>query len=152
MEQKLVLMGNGKRVILPMDEVLSKLGLNPEDFWGLGFRVENDGMALESYTTGDFAYPAITIDGYDKQNRLYYLSTSELPNEDHPDMNTYLYSGETNSESDDWIARVDHGLRDENDDSRHVIYVDRRLAVTCDATRTSDFITEKQLNEWRAYR
>lgn len=149
MEQKLfVLDRNGKRASFTLEEVLRALGCSPDQFWGLGIRIENDGEALEAYPTGDAAYPAITIDGYDRQNRLYYLSTSELPNEDHKAMNTYLYGGCAEVESDDWLARISHGYRDEKDNTRHIIYIDRKLATTVSTNiEQSDAATEAELND-----
>lgn len=149
MKQKLfVLDRNGKRASFTLEEVLRALGCSPDQSWGLGIRIENDGEALEAYPTGDAAYPAITIDGYDRQNRLYYLSTSELPNDDHKSMTTYLYGGCAEVESDDWLARISHGYRDEKDNTRHIIYIDRKLATTVSANvEQSDAATEAELND-----
>lgn len=149
MKEKIIIIKNsGPRIEVSMEEALKRLGFDPKECYGIGIRVEKDENALETYICGDDEYPGITIDGYDRQNRLYYLSTSELPNDDHKSMTTYLYGGCAEVESDDWLARISHGYRDEKDNTRHIIYIDRKLATTVSTNiEQSDAATEAELND-----
>ena len=146
MTEKIVVMQNGNRKVeLPVEEALKRLGFDPKECLGISIRVEKDHRALEASICGDYEYPGITVDGYDTDGEVIYLTTNELPNADHSAVNTYVFGGRADMESDSWIARVSHGPRAEDDDSRHILYIDHELA----AIRSSDFskpdcATEKQ--------
>ena len=120
-------------VEIPLESLLKTLGICAEDVQYVGLKVEDaQGASLEAYQCGDAEYPGITVDGH-SGDALYYLATSELPNPDHDSIVTYVYAGNADTETDDWIARVCNTPREENDNSKKLIYIDYRLVETAPA-------------------
>lgn len=125
---------NGTVIRLPAREVAAKLGLNlhPGDAVSMVCRDDDCGDELiatsRDWDSKNYAYPGIDLSQViGEESGL--LSSTELPNEDNNQVVTYIYAGNDQTESDDWIACIADGTRAENDESRRVMFVDTDLAL-----------------------
>lgn len=76
----------------------------------------------------DELYPSLSVSGCSNDMPLEATCT-ELPNEDHDHIVTYLFPGKCEQERDDWIVSIHDGTRQKGDTSRRVIYVDEALTT-----------------------
>ena len=78
----------------------------------------------------------------------------ELPNETNDMVKGFLYGGDDAKESDDYIATIADGIRNDNDDSKRVLWVDKSLThvepTTNNYLKRQGAVTEKQLDEYDA--
>ena len=124
---------NGNIVRIPAKEIAEKLGLelHPTGAVSLVCRDDEHGDELiaTSYNwSGEYSYPGIDL----RQNingTSGLISATELPNEDNFQVMTFLYAGNDETETDDWIACIADGVREDGDESRRMMFVDSDL--TC---------------------
>lgn len=75
----------------------------------------------------------------------------ELPNETNDMVKGFLYGGDDAKESDDYIATIADGIRNEDDESKRVLWVDESLThvepLTNNYLKRQGAVTKKQLDE-----
>lgn len=128
------------RKVLPSNMVATSVGLVMK-------KGENEIVAMTNcLDEREELYPSISVSG-ESDGLPLEISCTELPNADHNHIVTYLLSGETLPENDDWLVSIHEGMRQNGDTSRRVIYVDDKLATGISArTMIEDFsipVTEK---------
>lgn len=75
----------------------------------------------------------------------------ELPNETNDMVKGYLYAGNDKTETDQPLAVIADGVRNEDDESKRVLWVDESLThvepLTNNYLKRQGAVTEKQLDE-----
>lgn len=126
MQAKIVFRGNKCFREFDLKTVAEKLGLSIDDFNHFALAVdEKNGKTVYASVYAQVPLfetqcSAINVSGW-LFDRVFNLVDAELPNKEHPDITTMVYAGDTWSEPEEWIAQVNTTIRDENDDSRHII-------------------------------
>lgn len=126
MQAKIVFRGNKCFREFDLKTVAEKLGLSINDFnhFALAVDEKNEKTVYASVYAQvplfETQCSAINVSGW-LFDRVFNLVDAELPNKEHPDITTMVYAGDTWSEPEEWIAQVNTTIRDENDDSRHII-------------------------------
>lgn len=141
MQAKIVFRGNKCFREFDLKTVAEKLGLSIDDFNHFALAVdEKNGKTVYASVYAQVPLfetqcSAINVSGW-LFDRVFNLVDAELPNKEHPDITTMVYAGDTWSEPEEWIAQVNTTIRDENDDSRHIIILnDSNVTPHVDARR-----------------
>lgn len=128
MQAKIVFRGNKCFREFDLKTVAEKLGLSIDDFnhFALAVDEKNEKTVYASVYAQvplfETQCSAINVSGW-LFDRAFNLVDAELPNKEHPNITTMVYAGDTWSEPEEWIAQVNTTIRDENDDSRHILSV-----------------------------
>ena len=140
---------DGITLKIPVQEVAKKLGIKLDSFGTVGLISRKGRNSLiATAEDADETYPGITLK-QDIGGAPGTLSVTELPNEDNDQVVTFLYAGNDETETDDWIACIADGVRADDDDSPRMMYLDWNL-VAAGNTKNMPLpipYTEKQHNE-----
>ena len=98
------------------------------------------------------SYPGIWLNSKNERtDRTCSQFLLELPNETNDMVKGYLYGGDDAKESDDYIAAIADGVRNDSDDSKRVLWVDKSLthveAMADNYLKRQSAVTKKQLDE-----
>lgn len=133
--------GKTKAIVIDEDTLVSLAakfaGANKEDvrFNSVDLEDENEDengfkRGLTAFFNKDPQYAGAYLDGFKtnknepEKNTYYYLSISEIVRNSNALFSTYVYAGNSDTETDDWIAKANATDRDESDESRKIVYVD----------------------------
>lgn len=149
-----------------LGELCKLLGINEAELQGLSLNIEKHGANLKAAVNLDDNFPGLAIDG-ETQDKLYYLATVELPNNEYPLAYTSrLYAGRSDTETDCPIAMVlsniceEPAFGDAYDKALRCVYIDEYFAVGKPWVGTFSYIngcsSEHQLpiyctKEWNVY-
>ena len=115
---------DGITLKMPVQEVAKKLGIKLDSFGTVGLISRKGRNSLiATAEDADETYPGITLK-QDIGGTPGTLSVTELPNEDNNQVVTFLYAGNDETETDDWLACIADGIRGANDNSRRIMYID----------------------------
>ena len=130
---------NGEKVVIPIENLIQKYW---SDENSKPNRIEmsakvKDETILAAMTICDEKeenYLSVDLESRNEKFDTEALWCSlEAPNPTNPFVTGYLYSGNNETESDDWLVRIVDGYRAEVDDSRRNIFVNRNVASVQDA-------------------
>lgn len=98
------------------------------------------------------SYPGIWLNSKNERTgRTCSWFLLELPNETNDMVKGYLYGGDDAKEPDNYIAAIADGVRNGNDDSKRVLWVDKSLTqvepMANNYLKYQSAVTKKQLNE-----
>ena len=101
------------------------------------------------------SYPGIWLTGKNSNTgRTGSWFCLELPNETNDMVKGYLYAGNDETETDQPLAVIADGVRNEDDESKRVLWVDESLThvepLTDNYLKRQGAATEKQLDEYDA--
>lgn len=156
---------NGEKVVIPIEDLIQK-------YWSDENSKPNR-IEMSSTVEDETILAAMTICDEKKEN---YLSVDlesrnkkfdtealwcslEAPNTLNPFVTGYLYSGNNETESDDWLVRIVDGYRAADDDSPRVVFANRRIISIQDFCEEPDgknkykwfAATEKQFDQPFSY-
>ena len=154
----------GNEKVYTLEEIMEKLGYHPEDDYLLGdvdvdmdsqedyvpsvsLILEGDDGTLVAKANTNTDTPSIEVTGKQFDSNLK-LSTSELPNFDHPDFETRLYAGDTCSETSNWLAMANTAIRENNDKSKHVVFINENVAAPTAYTKVKKTHAYKNSNRF----
>lgn len=156
MQAKIVFRGNKCFREFDLKTVAEKLGLSIDDFnhFALAIDEKNEKEVYASVYAQvplfETQHPAINVSGW-LFDRVFNLVDAELPSKEHPDITTMVYAGDTWSEPEEWIAQVNTTIRNENDDTRHIIILNDSnvtpMWMQDDAIQFPTAATEEQLKK-----
>lgn len=101
------------------------------------------------------SYPGIWLTSKNSNTgRAGFWFCLELPNETNDMVKGYLYAGDDETETDQPLAVIADGVRNDDDDSKRVLWVDGSLThvepLTDNYLKRQGAATEKQLDEYDA--
>lgn len=101
------------------------------------------------------SYPGIWLTSKNSNTgRAGFWFCLELPNETNDMVKGYLYAGDDETETDQPLAVIADGVRNEDDESKRVLWVDESLThvepLTDNYLKRQGAATEKQLDEYDA--
>lgn len=101
---------DGITLKMPAQEVAKKLGIKLDSFGTVGLiSRKGENSLIATAEDKDETYPGITLK-QDIDGAPGTLSVTELPNEDNDQVVTFLYAGNDETETDDWIACIGQPL------------------------------------------
>lgn len=129
---------NGKIVTIPMEDLIQKYWTDEDS--------EPNRIEMSATVKDETILAAMTICDEKEEN---YLSVDlesrnekfdtkalwcslEAPNTLNPFVNGYLYSGNSETESNDWLVRIVNGYRAANDDSPRIVFANKRIVSVQD--------------------
>lgn len=126
-------------------EVADKLGIKLSSSGTVAIVRRNEDSEIYAQTDArEEDYPSIdvhqVVDGIHGM-----VSVTELPNEDNDQIMTYLYAGNDETETDDWIACLADGYRAAEDNSRRLMYIDNDLVATASSRRMDEGVAFTEL-------
>lgn len=101
------------------------------------------------------SYPGIWLTSKNSNTgRAGFWFCLELPNETNDMVKGYLYAGDDETETDQPLAVIADGVRNDDDDSKRMLWVDESLThvepLTDNYLKRQGAATEKQLDEYDA--
>ena len=156
---------NGKNVIIPIEDLIQKYWTDENSKPN---RIEmsatvKDETILAAMTICDEKeenYLSVDLESRNKKFDTEALWCSlEAPNTLNPFVTGYLYSGNNETESDDWLLRIVDGYRAADDDSPRIVFANRRTVSVQDFCEESEgenkyklfAATEKQFDKPFSY-
>ncbi|MCF7631270.1 hypothetical protein L3K78_00135 [Oscillospiraceae bacterium SCCA1] len=151
--------GKSVPITIPIEKVI-------EAFWpyatkpstlSVSTNLESDSISADfilGEETKD-SYPGIWLTGKNSNTgRTGSWFCLELPNETNDMVKGYLYAGNDKTEPDQPLAVIADGVRNEDDESKRVLWVDESLThvepLTNNYLKRQGAVTEKQLDEYDA--
>lgn len=135
---------NGKSVTIPMEDLIQKYWADENDKPN---RIEmsatvKDETVLAAMTICDEKeenYLSVDLESRNEKFDTEALWCSlEAPNTLNPFVTGYLYSGNNETESDDWLVRIVDGYRASDDDSPRIVFANRRTISVQDFREESE--------------
>lgn len=156
---------NGKSVTIPIEDLIQKYWADENDKPN---RIEmsatvEDETILAAMTICDEKeenYLSVDLESRNEKFDTEALWCSlEAPNTLNPFVTGYLYSGNNETESDDWLLRIVDGYRAADDDSPRIVFANRRTISVQDFREESEgenkykwfAATEKQFDKPFSY-
>lgn len=156
---------NGEKVVIPIEDLIQKYW---SDENSKPNRIEmsatvEDETILAAMTICDEKeenYLSVDLESRNEKFDTEALWCSlEAPNTLNPFVTGYLYSGNNETESDDWLVRIVDGYRAADDDSPRVVFANRRTISIQDFCEEPDgknkykwfAATEKQFDQPFSY-
>lgn len=135
---------NGKNVIIPIEDLIQKYWTDENS--------KPDRIEMSATVKDETILAAMTICdekeenylGVDLESRNEKFDTEalwcslEAPNTLNPFVTGYLYSGNNETETDEWLVRIVDGYRAADDDSPRIVFANRR------AVSVQDFCEESE--------
>lgn len=151
--------GKSVPITIPIERVI-------EAFWpyatkpsalSVSTELDADGISA-NFMLGQEAkdsYPGIWLTSKNSNTgRADFWFCLELPNETNDMVKGYLYAGDDETETDQPLAVIADGVRNEDDESKRVLWVDGSLThvepLTDNYLKRQGAATEKQLDEYDA--
>lgn len=120
---------DGITLKMPAQEVAKKLGIKLDSFGTVGLISRKGSNSLiATAEDAEEEYPGITLK-QDIGGVPGTISVTELPNDDNNQTVSFLYAGNDNTETDDWIACIADGVRADDDASHRMMYLDWNLVA-----------------------
>lgn len=156
---------NGEKVVIPIEDLIQKYW---SDENSKPNRIEmsakvKDETVLAAMTICDEKeenYLSVDLESRNEKFDTEALWCSlEAPNTLNPFVTGYLYSGNSETESDDWLLRIVDGYRAADDDSPRIVFANRRTVSVQDFCEESEgenkyklfAATEKQFDKPFSY-
>ena len=141
---------DGGQFCVSAQDVASALGIDLIPGADVKMICEDGGNRLivaGTNANGPHIFPHVEV-SRDTEGSCGLISVTELPNEDNAHVSTFLYAGNDETETDDWLACISDGVREGDDESRRMMYADKDLVCVGDAREMPDPIpyTENQHN------
>ena len=138
---KLRLYGMQGETDIDIDKIIAQYGLSDRGVYNVGLVVEDEESGNELMAVTDTRDTIVTkLETYGKMfNRNLKLTASELPDledfDSAADIVTYAFAGDTDVETDEWIAKINTTIRNmvDMDMSRPVVVINETDAVAVDS-------------------
>lgn len=159
---KLRLYGMQGETDIDIDKIIAQYGLSDRGVYNVGLVVEDEESGNELMAVTDTRDTIVTkLETRGKMfGRNLKLTESELPDLEDcdaaADIVTYAFAGDTNVETDEWIAKINTTIRNmvDMDMSRPVVVVNETDAVAVDSKdlKVRFASTENQANDDKSYK
>ena len=135
---------NGEKVVIPIEDLIQKYWSNENSKPN---RIEmsakvKDETILAAMTICDEKeenYLSVDLESRNEKFDTEALWCSlEAPNTLNPFVTGYLYSGNNETESDDWLLRIVDGYRATDDDSPRIVFANKRIVSVRDFCEESE--------------
>lgn len=159
---KLRLYGMQGETDIDIDKIIAQYGLSDRGVYNVGLVVEDEESGNELMAVTDTRDTIVTkLETHGKMfNRNLKLTASELPDledfDSAADIVTYAFAGDTDVETEEWIAKINTTIRNmvDMDMSRPVVVINETDAVAVDSKdlKARFASTENQANDDKSYR
>ena len=154
---KLRLYGMHGETDIDIDKIIAQYGLSDRGVYNVGLVVEDEESGNELMAVTDTRDTIVTkLETHGKMfNRNLKLTESELPDlkdfDSAADIVTYAFAGDTDVETEEWIAKINTTIRNmvDMDMSRPVVVINETDAVAVDSKdlKARFASTENQAND-----
>ena len=141
------LYGNGHSCNIPVQEIIDKYWKDetaPFSF-EMSTAIGDETIAATAMLGEENpdTYPSIRLDSRNaRKDSSATWFILETPNETNPYVTGYAYAGNDETEGDSWITKIVDVPRDDDDDSKRLVYVDNDLIETVDIKTASKLNTK----------
>ncbi|MCD8084435.1 MAG: hypothetical protein LUE86_13245 [Clostridiales bacterium] len=138
-----VTLDNGETKTLTLEEILKNAGIARAASNSAVLRLEAPTGAMEVTVNYDIDYPGVDIDA-EVNGKRYYIANAELPNQENHVITSRLYCGNADQEDDAPAVRMPLGDRNNEDESRRVVFYDGDLVCCIDDSSNG----ERVVRDW----
>lgn len=159
---KLRLYGMQGETDIDIDKIIARYGLSDRGVYNVGLVVEDEESGNELMAVTDTRDTIVTkLETHGKMfNRNLKLTESELPDlkdfDSAADIVTYAFAGDTDVETEEWLAKINTTIRNmvDMDMSRPVVVINETDAVAVDSKdlKARFASTENQANDDKSCR